>query len=232
MAACFGLIIKREPRFSAANLTTVTDSHGQSRKKLGLEPGSYIELEPGESIDQIKPEHPSTDFAAFIRLLARLVGRPFGLPLEVALLDFSESTFSSSRGALLEAWKTWRRDQAMLKRLLSRIYTWKLAEWVASGKLRGALPDDLGAHVFHAPGWQWVDPVKELTAALMAVEAGIDTRSNICARQGLDYEDVIAGRAREDEIAERAGVEIARSTVTRDPMQAETQVGPRLAATA
>lgn len=220
MAACFGLIFKREARFNASGLgglTTATDSHGQERKRLGLEPGQFMELDPGESIEQINPTHPSTDFAAFIRLLTRLVARPFGLPLEIALLDFSEATFSSSRGALLEAWKTWRRDQAALKRILSRLYAWQLARWVESGKLRGSLPEDLGAHLFHAPGWQWVDPTKEVQAAALAIELGLDTRTNVAARQGLHYEDIITARAREDALAEAAGVALSKSTLSRDP---------------
>ena len=218
MAACFGLVIKREAR-GFGGLATATDSNSVTRKKVGLEPAMVMELDPGETIEQVRPDHPGTNFGDFIRLLARFVGRPLGLPLEVILLDFSEATFSSARGALLEAWKMWRRDQDLIRRVYRKLYAWKLRQWVEDGSLRGKLPpeDKINA-IFHAPGWQWVDPIKEIQAAGLAIELGLDTRNNVAAKQGLDYEDIIAIRAREDALAESAGVEILRSTLTRDPM--------------
>ena len=215
MAACFGLIFKREARFDPTGLGKVTDEHGKSRKNLGASPGMFIELDPGESIEQVQPTHPHTNFGEFIRLLTRLCSRPFGLPLEVALLDFSQSNYSSSRGALLQAWQTWRCEQAALKRFMSRIFAWKLAEWVRSdlgaGPKKGA-----DKHAWMTPGWQWVDPTKEIQAAMMAVEAGFDTASSVAARHGYDFEENMTARARELEIAKRNGIKLAKSTLTRD----------------
>lgn len=215
MAACFGLIFKREARFDPTGLSKVTDEHGTSRKNFGVSPGMFLELDPGESIEQIQGQHPHQNFGEFIRLLTRLCARPFGLPLEVALLDFSQSNYSSSRGALLQAWQTWKCEQAILKRFMSRIFAWKLSEWMKDGL--GAGPKkNADKHAWMTPGWQWVDPTKEIQAAMMAVEAGFDTASSVAARHGFDFEENMTARKRELEIAKRNGIKLAKSTLTRD----------------
>lgn len=216
MAACFGIVLKRAARLPITN--TITDGAGNTRKNLHLEPGSILEIDPGESIEQVAPQHPSTSFESSVRLLIRFVARPFGLPLEVALADFSQSNYSSSRGALLQAWQGWRCHQKLLKRFCSRVYAWKLAGWTAAGVLPARA--DALAHMWMAPGWQWVDPQAEIQAGMAAIDAGFDTATNIAARNGLDYEEIILGRERELAFAEEHGVELSRSNLTREPRSA------------
>lgn len=227
MAAIFGLVFKRTTRFNASALGTTTDGANNTRKQLHMEPGMFLELNPGEELDQVKPQHPHENFSEFIRLLTRLVARPFGLPLEVALLDFSQANFSSSRGALLQAWQTWRCDQGMLERYMSRLYLWKLAEWTKLGEI--PLRGDASKHVWQKPGWQWVDPAKEIQAGMAGVDAGFDTRTAIAARMGLDFEEIMRTRAREEKLAGQLGVELSRSNITRELMPApeEAAAGSR-----
>lgn len=230
MAACFGLVLKRAARFPGTQ--TVVDSAAITRKKLRLEPGAMLEIDPGESVEQINPTHPAQAFPPMIQLLARLVGRPFGLPLEVILLDFSQSNYSSSRGALLQAHKTWGRDQGKLARFLEAIFAWRLAAWVREGEI--PFREDWRAHVWLRPGWQWVDPQAEVQAGLAAIDAGLDTASAIAARGGQDFEELILQRERELAFARKHGVDLARSNVTRDvrPTADQSREGPETATSA
>ncbi|MEM9838538.1 MAG: phage portal protein, partial [Pseudomonadota bacterium] len=50
------------------------------------------------------------------------------------------------------------------------------------------------------PGWQWVDPQKEIRAQREAVDAGFMSRREVVAGRGLDIEALDAERAADDPI--------------------------------
>lgn len=222
MAACVGLVLKRNTKLSG--LTTTTDAAGNARRKLAMEPGAILELYPDEEMDQINPTQPGTNYKEFISLLGRLVGVPFGLPLEVSMLDFSQVNYSSARSSLLQAQKVWRCHQQMLQRYCSRIYRWKVVEWVRQGKLRN--PSDALAHSWVTPGWAWVDPQKELIADLAAVDAGIKTLTEVVQGRGGVFEDNVRIRGEELKLLDAAGVPRVLSTQTRDPMPEKAEEPP------
>ena len=58
--------------------------------------------------------------------------------------------------------------------------------------------------------WQWVDPVKDIEAGERAVALGVKTRRQICAEQGLDFDEVIAQLAVERSLMESVGLPVAQ----------------------
>jgi capsid protein len=42
------------------------------------------------------------------------------------------------------------------------------------------------------PAWQWVDPLKDTNAAVIAIKNNLRSRSDVVAEQGYDIEDVDA----------------------------------------
>ena len=58
------------------------------------------------------------------------------------------------------------------------------------------------------PGWEWVDPLKEVRAASEAMEVGATTLEEICGAKGLDWQEVLRQRAREQRYAEELGVKL------------------------
>lgn len=213
MAACFGLILNKKTR--ATNLPTHTGADGIARSKWRAEPGSVLELDIGEDAKQIDPKQPTQDFAQFLRMLGRIIALAFGLPLEVAFLDFSQTTYASSRGALLQAWNTWRCRQRTVKQFATAVYMWKIVEWIEAGLLKPN-PNAL-AHTWLVPGWQWLDPEAEIRSALASIDAGFETHAGIAAMRGYDLEELIAQRKKEREAFEKEGFPEVRSTLTRDP---------------
>lgn len=213
MAACLGLVLKRKSRM--AGMATTTGADGIARRKLRLEPGGFIELDTDEDIGTVQGHAIEGNFVDFIRFLSRLASIAFGLPLELTLMDFERSNYSSARAALLQAWNVWRRHQRMLKSLYRRLYAWKVLAWMEAGLL--PVREDAFAHSWIAPGWQWLDPVAEIQAAQASVDAGFDSRTNIAHRLGHELEDVVRAQARELELFRQAGVPLVRSILTRDP---------------
>ena len=73
--------------------------------------GTIMDLPEGVHANALSPGRPNQNFNAFIESLVRQVGGCLGIPSEVLLLHFT-SSYSASRGALLEAWKVfkyWRK---------------------------------------------------------------------------------------------------------------------------
>lgn len=212
MAACMGLVVARKGRMSGLN--TDTNSNGETVRKLTFEPGMLWELAEGDQVTQVNPSQPSGNFPDFLATLGRLVGLAFGLPLEVAFLDFSRTNYSSARASLLQAHQVWQTHQQMLSRYMSRIYRWWLVESMRSGRIPARR--DALSHTWITPGWKWVDPEKELKAQLGAVDAGVMTLSDIAMQQGRDFAELVGARKREVEMIREAGLPEVLSTMTRD----------------
>jgi hypothetical protein len=212
MAACLGLVISRQTRMSG--LTTTEDSAGNQRRNLRFEPGMIGEIGQGDSITQITPRHPSTNFADFLDTLGRISGLAFGLPLEVSMMNHTKSNYSQSRAALLQAQRVWRNYQRMMGRYKSRVFQW----WILRKMELGEIPyrADALEHKWRMPGWRWVDPGKELEAGLGAVDAGICTRAELAKSQGRDLREIVKGLRAEEELFARYGLQPAMSRMTRD----------------
>jgi len=66
-----------------------------------------------------------------------------------------------------------------------------------------------------ADGWEWIDPLKEVKAAIEGKDANIINLSDIAASRGQDWEEVLEQAAREKvkikQLEEKFGVEFTRS---------------------
>jgi capsid protein len=58
------------------------------------------------------------------------------------------------------------------------------------------------------PGRGWIDPVKEAKASQLRLETGLSTLEDECATQGLDWEEVLEQRAREQTKMRELGLAI------------------------
>lgn len=213
MAASFGLLITAP---NPTGLPPITAGDGRSYPKIAMEPGMAKYLRPGQDVTQIKPEQPTQNFSEFLRMLGRFIGMALGLPLEIAFGDYSKTNFTSGRMAFLSAWRTWRCYQKMLKRYSTQVYNWKLLEWMSTGVLE--VREDALKHMWHPPTWQFIDPVKEINAALAAVDGGLKTRAMVSTElMQVDFISMLEARALEIKAEEKAGIVPSKSTLTRDP---------------
>nr|MDD5422826.1 phage portal protein [Candidatus Omnitrophota bacterium] len=58
-----------------------------------------------------------------------------------------------------------------------------------------------------APGWEWVDPLKEVQAAEVGLKNGITTYSDLYASEGKDWEESLEQRKREQAKIKELGLE-------------------------
>lgn len=208
MAACVGLYIKRREKLRGLG----TSSAG--RRQISMEPAFIAELDPGEDIGQLNPTQPATNYSEFMSLMGRLVGIPFGLPLELSFMDYSQTNYSSARSSMLAAQRVFKCHQGMLARFASRIYMWKVMNWIREGKLR-ANPD-AKEHKWLMSGWAWVDPQKEIQADLMAIDAGLKTATQVVEERGGVFADNVKIRGEEIKMLEAANIPVVAASGTRE----------------
>ncbi len=216
MAAMFGLLIQTEGGVgSLGSLASTTDAAGDAAKEFPLEPGMVRFLQPGESILQVKPEQPTQSAPDFMAMICRYLGLPFGLPLELVLMDFSKTNYSSARASLLQAYRVFRMHQTRtVNTVLRRIHRWRISKWIKAGEL-SARPD-AWKHTVTLPGWAWVDPEKEVKAHILALDANLTTVSDIAASLGRDFAEMVRTRQDERAALTTAGIPLIHSNATRD----------------
>ncbi|MBX3467177.1 MAG: phage portal protein [Planctomycetes bacterium] len=153
-------------------------------------PGMVVKLKPGESIETFSPTIRTTDTHTLCRQIMREIGLAIGLPLELTLLDHSDSSFSANRATLESYKRTARHQQRWLSRCLrSRVYRWKVRQWVAEGRL----PDvpTIAEHVIHYPEWTFLDPIKEAQADAVRLDNHLASPRQVAAERGRDVDDVV-----------------------------------------
>ena len=146
-------------------------------------PGTLNMLEPGEDVTFGSPTHPNTGFDTFMRALCEQIGACLEIPADLLLMSFN-SSYSASRAALLEAWKGFRMRREWLTDDFCRpVYEIWLTEAVARGRISapGFLTDPIIRQAYLGSEWigpsqGQLDPTKEVSAAVTAIENGLSTR--------------------------------------------------------
>lgn len=145
--------------------------------------GTVNVLEPGEDVTFASPTHPNTGFDTFMRALCEQIGACLEIPADLLLMSFN-SSYSASRAALLEAWKGFKmRRQWLVDDFCTPVYEIWLTEAVARGRISapGFLTDPIIRKAYL--GCEWIgpsqgqlDPTKEVSAAVQAIDNGLSTR--------------------------------------------------------
>lgn len=171
--------------------------------------GKAINLLPGEEPVQVTPGRPNPAFEPFFNAIASQIGSALEIPFEVLLKHFS-SSYSASRGALLDAWRFFMRMRDfMATEYCQPIFEQWLDEEVAAGRIvaPGYFADPLTRKAWC--GAEWVgdgpgslDPLKEVAAAEKRIAIGISTiAGESILHDGKDWE--IKHRQRVREVAQR-----------------------------
>lgn len=172
-------------------------------------------LAPGEDIKTVAAAHPHSGFVDFAHEMLGAISTQLGISIEQMTGDWTRTTYSSARGALLESWKTLvRRRLEFSANTATPMYSVWLREEMERGELplpNGA-PDFLEAETAYAacswlgPARGWVDPVKEPQGAILKMDGALTTLEQEAAEQGFDYEELIEQREHEIKEFQRRGI--------------------------
>lgn len=157
--------------------------------EYSMGPGQVNIMEPGEDVTFADPKRPAGGFDAFVRSIAGQVGAALEIPSDLLLKSFNAS-YSASRAALLEAWKSFKMRREWLADDFCRpIYAVWMSEAVARGRIYAPGFFDNPAIRAAYLGSEWLgpsqgqlDPVKEITAEILACGEGFSTHEQSTIR--------------------------------------------------
>jgi lambda family phage portal protein len=160
-----------------------------------LEPGLMTKLLPNEEVTFSDPKgHPG--FGDFFRVVLHSVAAGMNITYEQLTGDLKEVNYSSIRAGLIEFRR--RIEQFVYTQFCFQVLrpVWK--RWMSTAVLAGVLPFrdflekrfEYEAVMWQPPGWDWVDPMKDVQATLMAIRGGLDSRDRVIHERGLDPEAV------------------------------------------
>lgn len=160
-----------------------------------LEQGTFFYGLPGEEVKGIERNIPAQNFPESVRMFLRVAGMPFGIPLSVLLLDYSDTTYTSSRAELEQAFRVAiKRQRALKRRHHNPIFRWWL-EWAQeSGRI--PLRSDY-RFSWIAPEFPWIDQLKEAQAWGMRIDRGLATQRDALQSVGMELEEFHSRRFEE-----------------------------------
>ncbi|WP_155729887.1 phage portal protein, partial [Streptobacillus moniliformis] len=144
----------------------------------------------------------------FMTAIIRQIGSSIGVPYELLIMHFT-SSYSASRAALLEAWKTFRKRREWLSRIFCQVV---YEEWIRHAFLinRLDLPkyeeDYLIKQSYSNATWTGpiqgqIVPLKDVNAAIKRFATGLSTRIRDTAELNVgDFEQNVRILSKEQKI--------------------------------
>lgn len=173
--------------FNQVEQDTPNELKGPNEYSMG--PGQVNIMAPGEDVTFAQPSRPAGGFDAFVTSICTQIGAAFEIPADLLLKKFNAS-YSASRAALMEAWKAFRmRRQWLADDFCRPIYEVWMSEAVARGRIYAPGFFDNPAIRAAYLGSEWLgpsqgqlDPVKEITAEILACSEGFSTHEQSTVR--------------------------------------------------
>jgi capsid protein len=179
---------------------------------VGLEPGTMQKLRPGEEVEFSTPPDAGNSYPDFMRQQLLAVAAGVGLPFEILTGDLREVNDRLIRAVLNEFHR--RIEQRQWSVFIHQFCQPVRAAWLDAAFHAGAiaLPDygnQRRAYLrtrWVPQGWRYIHPVQDIQAQILAIKAGISSRSEAILERGYDAEVIDAEIADDKERAERLGL--------------------------
>lgn len=210
-AAKMGFFTNKDGLGGTPDLSGSPGTDAKSPMTMSGDPGTIGIAPPFMSFEGWDPTHPTSAFPDFVKSILREIATGLGVSYNALANDLEGVNYSSMRSGLLVERDIWR----LLQKWWSRIFLQRVfEEWLNMALLRGAV--DLGSRDYRkyrdvtwtARGWAWVDPLKDVQAAILGINNGLGSRTIALAEQGEDYETILNDLAQEQDLAAEKGVEI------------------------
>ena len=190
------------------------EGYEPGKGEISMGQASVIDLGDGEDVKFADPKRPNAQFDPFWLANVRAIGIALQIPYEVLIQHFS-SSYSASRAAMLEAWRTYRGWRKKAIRWLAQpCYEELIDECVIRGMLiaPGYFEDPLVRQAYLRVDWTGdampqLDPLKEVGAAKVRIEEGLSTREREARElNGTSWEANHRQRVREETARMESGL--------------------------
>jgi lambda family phage portal protein len=191
----------------------IADAEGDEGELITeVEPGKMTVLPAGYRFANFDPNSSSTDYVGFEKQIIRSIAAGLGPSYFDLAMDLSDVSYSSIRQGALSDRDFYRGLQRFfIDRFQNAVY----AKWLDafldfgdSGIPSYRLDKFLTGSAFSGRGWAWVDPEKEVNAAIKAREGRLNSLTRQIAENGMDVNEIAEEIAAEDQMLERLGIPV------------------------
>jgi lambda family phage portal protein len=180
---------------------------------MTAEPGTFAQLPTGVQFTAFDPTHPTTAFEGFQKSILRGIASGLGISYNSLSNDLEATSYSSIRQGALEERDAYRQMQSfMIEHFIEPVFR----SWLSQALDFGSIPipgskfDKFADNaIFRGRGWQWVDPLKEMNAAVVGLQNGILSMQDVAANYGRDVEETLTQIQRDKEQAQALGLKYA-----------------------
>lgn len=189
------------------------DDYDNSVPIIDAEPGTFHQLPAGVDFKPFDPTHPATAFSDFQKGILRGLASGLGVSYASLSNDLEGTSYSSIRQGALEERDAYKDEQQFFRdHFVFPAYAAWLRHVMDFGLIN--IPSTrfdkfYNASTFRARGWQWVDPLKEINASVMAMHNGIMSMQDVSGQYGRDIEETFSQWQRDKEVAANYGLELA-----------------------
>lgn len=170
-----------------------------------IDPARITVMPAGTDIKVAEFNRPGGSYEPFTKGTLKDASVGAGMSYEAFSNDYTDASYSSARTAALEERRGYQRQQHFLNRKFNERAWRRFCRVLAIAGLE-PLDSYRVPVTWQAPGWQWVDPRNDSTAAEKDIGLGLSTRRKLCADRGLDFDEVVEQLAREKRMLEEAGL--------------------------
>lgn len=191
------------------------------------DPGALLDLRGKGKLALWDPQHPTSAFPAFTRMMSHFAAMGFGISYGTLTGDLSQANYGSLRVGMLDERAHWERMQHfMIEHLMQRIYREWLKHALLNNQIPGITDKDIrrwSRVMFMPRGFDWIDPLKDAQGDLLEVAAGTMSLTRMAAKSGRDLEQIVMERKREIALFEKHNVPSTIATTVTDHTADDTQ---------
>lgn len=186
------------------------------------EPGDKLWLDGDIDFEWHTPNHPNREVGPFKKTMLRDIACGLGVDYPTFANDLAEANYSSIRAGTIAMRDNWQTLQdEFIQQVATPVFEAWLASFLARTVANPYVPSDydrLVEHEFQGRTWDWVDPLKDVNAAIAAVNQGWKTNEEITAQYGgADFLENCARLKIENAAKAAAGVRAANEPVQNKP---------------
>jgi lambda family phage portal protein len=167
-------------------------------------------LDPGFEFQQFNPNQPTQNHAEFMNSMLHVLAAGLGVTGFSLAGDMSQVNFSSARVGLGEEREVWRSLQELVADTLCRdVYRrWLLSAWLKGGvDFSADYLEQLLEPTWRPRGWSYIEPAKDISAAVEAIGNNLLTYREHFAERGIDLEEWLQSKQKEKDLFAQYGIE-------------------------
>jgi lambda family phage portal protein len=180
---------------------------------MDADPGTFHQLPQGVDFKSFDPQYPSNEFDAFHTSVLKGIASGLGVSYTSLSNDLEATSYSSIRQGALEERDFYRNLQTfMVEHFVRPVFdAWLEAAMEVDSfgiPVRQFIRFSEAAE-FRGRAWNWIDPQKEMSAAVLGMKSGVLSLQDVAAQYGKDTEELLAQIARDKALMEQFGVKYA-----------------------